>query len=57
MQIESYKAVISLNIYKPQYQTSYVISNETDTEVNDTYAEKFIDKGITQDELPFPDGF
>lgn len=42
---------------KPQYQTSYIISNETDTEVNDGYTERFYEKEVSQDELPVPDGF
>lgn len=59
LQIESYRTHISLNIKKPQYQTSYVISNEFDTgeNFNDFYFEKYKEHEMTQENLPAPDGF
>ena len=31
VQIQAYRSHLSLNIIKPQYQTSYIISNKTET--------------------------
>ena len=51
LQIESYRSIISLNIVKPQYQTSYIISNESDTaeNANDFYFEKYMEHGVIQE--------
>lgn len=59
LKIESYRSIISLNIVKPQYQTSYIISNETDTadNANEIYFEKYVEHDVIQEQLPFPDGF
>lgn len=57
VQIEAYRSIISLNIVKTQYQTSYIISNETETDATDIYYERFIQKDVDQELLPFPDGF
>lgn len=60
VKIESYRSIISLNLIKPQYQTSYIISNETEkTESNEceTYFEQYVERIQSQESLPYPDGF
>lgn len=59
LKVQSYRAILSLNIVKSNYQTSYIISNETETveNVSDIYIEKYLEKELNIDGDNIPEGF